>query len=125
MIKSLIRKNYLVFTSLALGLFLAANRPVLAQNCDPNDPNQICNPLGNLTFTDIINILIDFLLDVALIVCPLMIVVGGFFFITAAGDPAKANKGRSIMIYAVIGLVIILISKGLVTLVKSAVGVTP
>jgi len=125
MLKLFARKNYPVFTVLVLGLIMAVHTPVFAQSCDASDPNQICNPLGNLTFTDIINKLIDFLLTVALIICPLMIVVGGFFFITAAGDPTKANKGRQIMVYAVIGLVIILISKGLVTLVKTAVGVTP
>ena len=94
----------------------------MAATCDSSDPNQICNPLGNVTLTDIIGKLIDFLLTIALIICPLMIVVGGFFFITSAGDPAKANKGRAIMIYAAIGLVIILISKGLVTAVQKAVG---
>lgn len=86
---------------------------------------EIPNPLGADTgIEDIIDSLISFFLVVALIVCPLMIVVGGFFFITSAGDPAKANKGRGIMIYAAVGLVIILISKGLVTAVRTAVGVS-
>ena len=83
----------------------------------------IDNPIPGSTLTSIIGGLIDFLLTIALIICPLMIVIGGFYFITAGGDPAKATKGRKIMIYAVIGLVIILISKGLVTAVKKAVGV--
>jgi magnesium-transporting ATPase (P-type) len=109
---------------LALGLIMMINSPIVRAACDPNS-DEICNPLGDLKFKDIINKLIDFLLTVALIICPLMIVIGAFYFITAGGDPTKANKGRQVMIYAIIGLVIILISKGLVNLVKSAVGVTP
>ena len=107
--------------ALVICVFLMANGFVFAQGCDANDPNSICPPIQG-SVTDIIGKLIDFLLTVALIICPLMIVVGGFFFITSAGDPTKANKGRQIMVYAVIGLVIILISKGLVAAVQKAVG---
>ena len=118
MLKTLTKKYAYILLAVVLGIF-TASRFVLA------DDLTIDNPLGDLKFTDIINKLIDFLLEVALVICPLMIVIGAFFFITAAGDPTKANKGRQVMIYAIIGLVIILISKGLVNLVKSAVGVTP
>ena len=121
MSKFLTKKNAFVLLAVVSGIFIIGGF-VLAATCDSSDPNQICNPLGNVTLTDIIGKLIDFLLTIALIICPLMIVVGGFFFITSAGDPAKANKGRAIMIYAAIGLVIILISKGLVTAVQKAVG---
>lgn len=100
-----------------------ANQDNQTDTSDNSGDLVIENPLGaGTTLTDIIGKLIDFLLTVALIICPLMIVVGGFFYITAAGDPAKANKGRQVMVYAAIGLVIILISKGLVVAVQKAIG---
>jgi len=52
------------------------------------------------------------------LVAVLMIVFGGFVYITAAGDPAKAGKGKSILTYAVIGLAIALIAKLVPSLIR-------
>jgi len=57
------------------------------------------------------------------IVAVLMIVFGGFTYITAAGDPAKAGKGKSILTYAIIGLAIALIAKLIPSLVRFILGV--
>ena len=56
------------------------------------------------------------------IVAVLMIVYGGFVYITAAGDPAKAGKGKSILTYAIIGLAIALIAKLIPSLVRFILG---
>ncbi len=56
------------------------------------------------------------------IVAVLMIVFGGFTYITAAGDPAKAEKGKTILTYAIIGLAIALIAKLIPSLVKFIIG---
>ena len=47
----------------------------------------------------------------------LVIVYGGFLYITAAGDPSKAEKGKTALTLAIIGIVIALIAR----LVPSAV----
>jgi hypothetical protein len=52
------------------------------------------------------------------IVAVLMIVYGGFTYITAAGDPAKAGSGKSILTFAIIGLAIALIAKLIPSLVR-------
>ncbi len=56
-----------------------------------------------------------FLMTIAAV---LMIVFGGFTYITAAGDPAKAEKGKTILTYAIIGLAIALIAKLIPSLVR-------
>ncbi len=56
------------------------------------------------------------------IVAVLMIVFGGFTYITAAGDPAKAEKGKTILTYAIIGLAIALIAKLIPSLVRFIIG---
>jgi len=56
------------------------------------------------------------------ILAVLMIVYGGLTYITAAGDPAKAGKGKVILTYAVIGLAIALIAKLIPSLVRFIVG---
>ncbi|MDD5738907.1 MAG: pilin [Candidatus Pacebacteria bacterium] len=56
------------------------------------------------------------------LVAVLMIVFGGFTYITAAGDPAKAGKGKSILTFAIIGLAIALIAKLIPSLVRFILG---
>ncbi len=53
----------------------------------------------------------------------LMIVYGGFVYITAAGDPAKATKAKGILTFAIIGLAIALLAKFIPTLVRFILGV--
>ncbi|MFH0740146.1 MAG: hypothetical protein V1819_03515, partial [bacterium] len=48
----------------------------------------------------------------------LMIIYGGFVYITSAGDPAGATKGKAILTYAIIGLAIALIAKLIPSLVR-------
>ncbi|MDR0979857.1 MAG: pilin [Candidatus Nomurabacteria bacterium] len=52
------------------------------------------------------------------IIAVIFIVVGGIQVVTSGGDPAKAKRGRHTMLFAVIGLIIALLS----TVVVQAVG---
>jgi len=56
------------------------------------------------------------------VVAVLMIVFGGFTYLTAAGDPGKASKGKNILMYAIIGLAIALIAKVIPSLVRFVLG---
>lgn len=49
-----------------------------------------------------------------------MIVYGGFLYITAAGDEKQITKGKTVIIYAVIGIIVIGISYALVQFVVGA-----
>ena len=81
------------------------------------------NPLIYNTFGELINAIINFIFNVALILAPLFIIIGGFYFVTAAGDPAKIETGKKIILYTLIGLLIILLSKGLIAVIQSVFGV--
>ena len=48
-----------------------------------------------------------------------VIIWGGFLYITAAGDEQKAAKAKQLLIYAVIGLVLIMLAAVVVNLVIS------
>lgn len=122
MLKLFSNRDLFISAILLAGIILGANSGFVLADAS-NSEVVIENPLGNATLTDIINNLIDFLLTIALIICPLMIVIGGFYYVTSGGDPEKAKRGRQIITYAAIGLVIVLISKGLVAAVKTAIGV--
>jgi hypothetical protein len=52
-------------------------------------------------------------------VCFLAIIIGGFFILTSAGNETNMNKGKEIITYAVIGLVISLSAYFIVAFVQS------
>jgi hypothetical protein len=88
-------------------------------------PNQvcICNPLKAPDFETLVNNIISFLLTLALVFVPIIIIIGAYFIMTAGGDPGKVAKGKNIIIYSLIALVIILLAKSLVAIIKEILGV--
>ncbi len=52
----------------------------------------------------------------------LMIVISGFRYVVAAGDPAKMAQAKQAILYAVIGLVVALAAFSIVTFVVRGVG---
>ena len=53
------------------------------------------------------------------------LVYGGIMYITAGGDAEKATKGRTAVINAVIGLIIVLLALIIIGWVTSAIGEAP
>jgi hypothetical protein len=79
---------------------------------------QICNPIQACDFSELVDSLINFIFWIALALFPLMIVIAGFYFVTAAGDPAKVEKAKGIILYAVIGFIVVILAKGFIELLK-------
>lgn len=77
---------------------------------------QIDNPLTSDTFQEFIYKLIDFIFWLAIAIAPIMIIVAGFYFITAMGDPEKVKIAKQIILWTLIGLLIIFCAKGLIKL---------
>jgi hypothetical protein len=80
-------------------------------------------PIGASNFSELINGLIDFVFTVALIVAPILLIIAGIIFMTAFGDPGKVATARRMLLWTIIGFGIILISKGLVEVFQSIVGI--
>ncbi|MCF7905828.1 pilin [Candidatus Gracilibacteria bacterium] len=60
------------------------------------------------------------------LIATIMVIYGGFLYITSGGDDSGAEKGKKILIYAAIGIVVILISYALVnTLIGAGMGGEP
>lgn len=49
-------------------------------------------------------------------------IYGGFVLMTSQGSPERVSAGRSVMISATVGLVIVVMSAGIVQLIASALG---
>jgi len=80
------------------------------------------NPLACNTFSECIEKIINFLLWIAIIITPLMIIVAGFLFLTSGGDPEKVRTAKRIIFWTVIGLAIILLAKGIISVIKQVIG---
>lgn len=68
---------------------------------------------------DVILSVINTLLLLAGVIAVGAIVVGGFWYITAAGNDEQSEKGKSALINAVIGLVIIIMAYAIVNVIVS------
>lgn len=66
------------------------------------------------TLTSITNWLFTILLAIA----AMFIIVAGYYFITAMGDPDKVAKARNFVLYALIGVIVGIAARGLVALVE-------
>jgi len=81
------------------------------------------NPLEYETFGELIDAIIKFIFYIAVVVTPLMIIIGAFYILTAAGDPKKIGTGKNVIIYTLVGLAIILLARGLIAMIESLIGV--
>ena len=89
----------------------------------PGATGKFTNPLGAATFTGLINNIINFIFTIAVILAPILLVIAGVIFMTAAGDPGKVKTARSMMLWTIVGFGVILISKGLVSVLKNILGI--
>lgn len=93
--------------------------------CRPGEtqtyPFEITNPLkgGANDFASLVKIIAQWIFNLAIPIAVAMIVYAGILFLISGGDTGKVTKARQTLMYAVIGLAIILIGSGFISLIKS------
>lgn len=108
------KKTLLILTLLSLILPIG----VLA-----NEIIQIENPLNATSFEGITGNLIDFIFKIAIVLAPLMVIVGGFLFLTAGGNIQQISRARNLLIWTAVGFAIVLLSKGILAIINQILGV--
>lgn len=101
-------KNKLA-TAAATGLGLLASTPAFAQintslnfnGFGTNDPETI-----------LVNI-VNWGLGILALIAVVLVLIGGFQWMTAAGDETKVDKAKKVLVAAVIGLVIVMAAWGI------------
>lgn len=78
-----------------------------------------CNPLHACAFDELVDNMITFIFYIVIAVAPLMLIVAGFYFVTAAGDPKRMTTAKSIIVWTLTGLAITLLARGLIAVIKS------
>jgi len=81
------------------------------------------NPLTATSFERIIDGILDFIFKIGIVLAPLMIIIGGLLFVTAAGNLEQVERAKKLIIWTGIGFIIILLSKGLLAIIEQLLGV--
>jgi len=128
--------KYLVYTllffvvfAIAFGLF---TNPSFAHETQPSNGNGIetqpggitlHNPAGsNTTIADLIHNITSGLVTIATPIVAIMVLIGAFQILFAAGDPEKFKRGKKTILYTIIGYAIILVASGITSIIKDLLG---
>jgi hypothetical protein len=111
-------KKY-ILPVLMLAVILVPSLQVLAADPPFQMPTQanfdIWAQLGNI---------LNWFFNALIFIAAIMIVYSGWQYVTAAGDSGKTGKALNTLIYALIGVAIALLAKGLIYLVVTYFGGT-
>jgi Type IV secretion system pilin len=88
-------------------------------DCTPADTAGGTTKINNL-ITDVINIFSA----VVGVICVIMIIFGGFQYITSGGDTGKVGTAKTTIIYAIVGLIVVAFAQFIVQFVLNKVANT-
>ena len=100
------------------GIALADGGPI-----GTGTPVTLSNPLGSQSFADVVVKIWGALFTLSIPIVSIMVMVGGYYILTAAGNEENLRKGRQTITYAVIGFAVILLAGGVVNLIRSLFGI--
>ena len=114
-----------IATLMALGLMVAVPATVSADNHPASQAcdgvvltGGTCDPDGAETgITNVVSTIIDVLSVIVGAVSVIMIIIGGFRYVTSAGDSNATTAARNTIIYALVGLVIVIFAQVIVSFV--------
>ena len=86
--------------------------PVLAIKSAPDNVNTIEDVIS------IINTAVNWLFTLILAIAVIMLLWAAFLWMTSAGDEEKTGNARKTLIYALVGVAIAIIAKGLVSVIE-------
>jgi len=77
---------------------------------------------GMYCLVNSINSVTDWVFYLMMVFVVVMIVIGGATYMLAAGNPERAGRGKGIIIYGIVGLVIALLARLIPSVVKMIIG---
>lgn len=106
--------------ALCAGVGFAALQPLPAsaapvdvlQKC--NSSSKVCQGTGTSSLYTLIQNIINLLLVVIGIISVIMIIIGGIRYTTSGGDAGQTKMAKDTILYAIVGLVVAIMSYGLV-----------
>lgn len=86
---------------------------------DFGGPFSFKNPLQSKTILGLLDGILKFAMWIGIPIAVIMILYSGIMFLFSQGNSGALTKARSILQYAIIGLIVILVGKGFLTLIQS------
>jgi|GEM_PF-2629094 len=83
----------------------------------PND-SSMWGDTAESALERLIEDIVDFIFWAGLIICPLIVVIGGFMYMTAGGNFSRATSAKKLILWAVIGLAIAVAAKFIIGILK-------
>ncbi len=82
---------------------------------------EIPNPLGSgaSTIPQLIDKIATWLLEIGLVISTIIILYAAFLFMTSGGSAEKVTTARKTLLYAIIGITVLLLAKGVTTLIQN------
>jgi len=106
--------------TLAILILLTLAIPVVAL---ADEVIEIQNPITATSFEAVVGNSIDFVFKIAIVLAPLMVVVGGFLLLTAGGNLNQVGQAKSLLLWTAIGFLVVLLSKGILAIINQILGV--
>jgi len=82
----------------------------------------LCPPTSATTLEGLLDNIVDYIFWFATAITPILVIVGGFYFMTSGGSVEKVTTAKRIIVYTVIGYMIILFARGLVYILADLLG---
>lgn len=119
----LLKQIGIVTTAMLLGLLVVSFAPAtFAQFISAGD-NPVAESTGGASsIRQLVLTMLRFFLGFLGIIAVIMIIYGGILYVTSAGNEESAGKGKKILMYAIVGIIIIFISFALVNTVLGGLG---
>ncbi len=87
-----------------------------------NTPPTVPGLSTDVNITDTITKVITYILNFVLIIAVLFVIVAGIRLIISGGDEGQKDKAKQTIIYVIVGIIIILLARVIVTFVNNIVG---
>jgi hypothetical protein len=94
----------------------AAHAVNVFDQCKNNASSAVCKA-KNDNATNMVKVVINIILSILGIIAVIMIIIGGIRYTTSGGDSAGLKNARDTIVYAVVGLVIAILSFAIVNFV--------
>jgi hypothetical protein len=88
------------------------------------NPSGKCDKSAESSLTKILRVVLQLLSAIAAVIAVIMLIVSGLKYITSQGDAAGAASARNTLVYAIVGIVIVVFAQIIVKFVlKKSAGV--
>ena len=113
------KKFFAVFLMVSVLAVLAL--PVMAAEHPPVEKQLPAGPATGAALLTTLDIVTNWVFAIFVVLTIIFVLLAAFQFVTAGGDAAKVGEARQKLIWASVGIIVALASKGLVPVIKNIV----